>query len=341
MANNHMNGKFGEISHQSTVVVQTTQNIKDMVDRRLAEPADYLRFPGAPDPTLQHEIVRVDIGDPVFMPEERPGRNVLNNALKACSYLNGMKFPKSRVPRGTDRNTTDEQTIINLLTKQIRFLGVALGPTIPNPENEKDSKTQFTTRVQGTVEMMNTGLKVFYPGDTILWKVPYKHELDSAEYRKLMPRYGRDANKVTLSLEPLSVAHDNLTNSVTDALENGGGALAKNDGKGLTPIEQYGHDMVDFMMYTIYSYLKMSNDPQVKDSGNTFLTFDDWIQKPGTKTMQKNFMTKDTDGTTRQMITKCVKTSASIYEDYKHRYVGKALSHAKPGEMIDVLLGAN
>jgi len=258
MANNHMNGKFGEIAHQSTVVIQCTHDIKNMTDRMRAEKNQVVRFPGAPEPSLQIANTRIDIGDLVFSMGTRVRKNVLNNAIPAMSTLNGAMFPNSRIPQYVDINnvTEKEKEIIinNLLYKEIRFLGVALGATTPNPDEPGNEKTQFTCRVQGTMGIMNNGPDDIYPGDTVLWELPTKEWLTSSKFQKFVPRIGRDVNKITLSTVPLRTASDNYVSSVIKAVSTGdcNRELYKDGArKGRTAIDQYGADMAEFMLYTI------------------------------------------------------------------------------------------
>jgi len=105
-------------------------------------------------------------------------------------------------------------------------------------------------------------------------------------------------------------------------------------------MEHFGSDMTEFMLRTIYTYLKNTDaGKNVKNQDNVIMSFAEFITSEKSKTALKTFHKSEID--THACVSKCVKSFANVHGDLERRYVGKALNHAPPGSMIDVLIGAS
>lgn len=319
----NFDGKHGEIANQSGVVIQTTHDIKDMVNRmRVNEKSCYI-YPGAAR-TLDTPTVRVDINDLVFRAgtSKAPRQNLLNNAIEVTSNLNGYAINKGKV-RGfvRDPDNPTEEEILQAISESIRFIGQALGATVPNPENEEDQKLQFTTRVQGTGHILNTGPTQLSPGDTLYWDLFTASEIRSDDFKKRLTRYGYSAKKVPLKTVPLSAAHNNFNTAITRAFKDPQSTTN-------SAVDQFGSSVVDAVLF---SFWVAKGSP----TGN----FEQWKKSPAGKKAVGE-ITKDADGF-KKHITGLVKGFIYFQEDLKRREIGKVLSYAAPGKGVDVLFGAN
>ena len=91
--------QYGEISHQATVVIQCTQDKRDMVERKriaTSEKKDEYYIHDSPA-SLDNGIVRIDRGDLVFQvgTSSVPRGNLLNSAPPVSSNLNGICIRKN------------------------------------------------------------------------------------------------------------------------------------------------------------------------------------------------------------------------------------------------------
>lgn len=321
----NFDGKHGEIANQSGVVVQTTHDIKDMVNRmRVNEDTSYI-YPGAVR-TLDTATVRININDLVFRAgtNKAPRQNLLNNAIEVTSNLNGFAINKKRVNsfiRDTS-NPTESETL-QAISESIRFIGQALGATVPNPENEEDQKLQFTTRVQGTGHILNTGPIQLSPGDTLYWDLFTRDEIKSDSFQKRLTRFGYSAKTVPLKTVPMSAAHSNFSTAITRALSD---PASKSD----SAVDKFGAGVSDALLYAFY----MGKGGKT----GTKQTFEAWKLSVGgnvytSLAANASDYNKYVDG--------LVPSFVYFQEDLKRREIGKVLSYAAPGKGVDVLFGAN
>lgn len=318
----NFDGKHGEIANQSGVVIQTTHDIKDMVNRTRVNEKNCYIYPGAVR-TLDTPTVRIDINDLVFRAgtSKAPRQNLLNNAIEVTSNLNGYAINKGKVKGFVrDPDNPTEEEILQAISESIRFIGQALGATVPNPENEEDQKLQFTTRVQGTGHILNTGPSQLSPGDTLYWDLFKTSEVKSDDFKKRLTRYGYSPKKVPLKTVPLSAAHNNFNTAIDRALKD---PLSSTN----SAVDQFGSSVADALLY---SFFVGSNSP----GGN----FEAWKKKHGQKA--RGELNKNPDMYSKY-ITDLVKGFLYFQEDLKRREIGKVLSYAAPGKGVDVLFGAN
>ena len=323
----NFDGKHGEIANQSGVVIQTTHDVKDMVNRmRVNQDTSYI-YPGA-SRTLDAATVRVDINDLVFRAgtSKAPRQNLLNNAIEVTSNLNGFAINKKRAKSFvSDPNNPTEEEVLQAISESIRFIGQALGATVPNPENEEEQKLQFTTRVQGTGHILNTSNAQFSPGDTIFWDLFTEAEIKSDDFKKRLTRYGYGANKVPLKTIPMSAAHNNFNSAITKAIK-------QPDKKTSSAVDKFGHGVADALLYTFY----------VAKGGEKVINkkFEEWKIISVNATSVFNALDA-VPAEYNTYIEGIVPAFTYFMEDLKRREVGKALSYASPGKGIDVLFGSS
>jgi hypothetical protein len=251
----NFDGKHGEIANQSGVVIQTTHDIKDMVNRMRVNDQQVVTYPGAVR-TLDTPTVRIDINDLVFRAgtSKAPRQNVLNNAIEVSSNLNGYYINKGKIKGMLSppnaKGEYDEEEVLQAISESISFIGQALGATVPNPENEEEQKLQFTTRVQGTGHIPNTGDQQLVPGDTLYWDLFRKEEIRSDAYKKRMTRFGYSAKKVPLKTVPLSAAYNNFENAILKTMEK---KAKTKDFKPLnTAVGRFGDQVTEMILFAFY-----------------------------------------------------------------------------------------
>lgn len=319
----NFDGKHGEIANQSGVVIQTTHDLKDMFNRmRVTDSSSYI-YPGAVR-SLDTPTVRVDINDIVFRvgTSKAPRQNLLDNAIEVTSNLNGYAVTKSKVKGFVkDIDNPTEEEVLQAISESIRVIGQALGATVPTPENEEDSKYQFTTRVQGTGHIINTGTSQLNPGDTLYWDLFTSKEIKSDDYKKRMTRHGYGQNKVPLKTVPMSAAHNNFDTAIQRA-------LVDRESSTVSAVDRFGAGVADALLYSFY----------LGKGINT--SFEEWKQKHGAAA-NAVFRNKNNETEFDKYVTGLVSAFTYLQEDLKRREIGKVLSYAKPGKGVDILLGAN
>jgi hypothetical protein len=323
----NFDGKHGEIANQSGVVIQTTHDIKDMVNRmRVNEDTSYI-YRGAVR-TLDTATVRININDLVFRAgtSKAPRQNLLNNAIEVTSNLNGFAINKKRVKGFVkDVNNPTEEEKLQAISESIRFIGQALGATVPNPENEEDQKLQFTTRVQGTGHILNTGSAQLSPGDTLYWDLFTSEEIKSDAFKKRLTRFGFGAKTVPLKTVPMSAAHSGFNTAITRA-------LAAPDTLKKSSVDRFGSGVADALLYAFY----------IGKGGLGTIGKDFEVWKEDTKMIDAAYkLISKIPDEYNKYIEGLVPAFTYFQEDLKRREVGKVLSYAAPGKGVDVLFGSS
>ena len=357
----------GEISHQATVVIQCTHDKRDVIDRMLVQKDnsdDYLVYG---TPTLDLATCRIDRGDLVFQigTSSVPRGNILNGAPPVTSYLNGMYWRKpstSAMPNVSQMTPEDqkrfwEQMTANKISKSIRFMGVSLGATVPNPDDEADEKTQITVRTQGTMAIHHNGPAVLHPGDTLLWRVPVSSDANGKDNGHKVPRFGRSNVKQTLMTVPMRKEHNTIDVALNQAM-----AIAKdfqlgqdknilaNLKKKLMAGRQFEVDelaaSLTHLMAAVFMWGLIQDKPGDKSKD---MEIGDIIEQtnPGrdkfsnlgaSSYIQLGVLTKNQDF--KNALTAVSGGFIDVLLDLERRKIGKVLSYAKPGEKVDVLLGS-
>lgn len=205
MSNTSATERFGRDAGQQGVTIQCRHDKQEMLTRLKCaerERDNYFFHPSTA--TTEAAINRIDRGDLVFTvgPNRQRG-NVLNNAIPVVSNLNGLAIKKTSSEMRTELSGP---ALYDRLSEGIRYLGVSLGATVPNPEFEGDAKEQITVRVHGTADVFNNSDYTFAPGDTVLWTLSTEDDFKRRSAgigRAMAPRYGRSVHKYTLKVVPL------------------------------------------------------------------------------------------------------------------------------------------
>lgn len=332
---NNSDGRFGELAHQSTVVIQCTHDLKDMVNRTRVKDNDVIRYPAA-KPTLDKGVVRIDRGDLVFQcgTSKAPRASMLNNAIPALSNMNGAYINKNRNKNVGD----DEKEQLQAISESIRFLGLALNGTSPNPENGEDQTTQFTVRTQGTGQVFNTGDHNIVPGQTLIWDLFTKEEVKSKEYKKRNTRFGFDENKVVLKVIPMDEgANIGYSDSILDAFSMN--TKTEEDKLKNTAIGQFGLQMKEFIIRIIHFTLSKHSQRKGSKMNLNLQEF----KSPKNSLLNQIIPSLITELANSGLgeLDLLIKAFLNVQHDLDRRKIGKALSYAKSGEPIDVLLGTN
>jgi len=329
---------MGEISNQAAVVFQAAADKRDITERiqidKLtgAERAQYAIYGKA---TLDMSVVRIDRGDLVFQrgTSVAPRGSMINGAPPVSSYLNGTFTRVKNVPDYTGLSEEDKETrkniyIANKVSESIRFLGVSLGSTVPNPDDPSDQKTQITVRAQGTMAIHHNGIANLQPGDTLLWKVPTDKDVDDAKHNGNFDRFGRNNLKRCLMTVPLRKESDTLDvimqNKVNDIV-NGYGTLPKFSNGAA---DEFATDFIELLclMFQLGVKYKSTELPLESDAA------DDELEETNNNEILKFLKNQP------KHILKCTHSFYKIMLDMERRKIGKVLSYAKPGEKVDILL---
>lgn len=351
----------GEISHQATVVIQCTHDKRDIRDRvmthRDSEKDKYLFYGEC---TLDLATCRIDRGDLVFSKGTSvvPRGNILNGAPPVTSFLNGLYWKKNnRMPDTTgmtdkEKKLWEEKFTAKKISDSIRFMGVSLGATVPNPDDEADQKTQITVRTQGTMAIHHNGRSNLHPGDTLLWKIPTSEDEAHDPKRfdgKSPARFGRSLVKKTLMTVPMRKEHDSLADALVKKMNFAKG-LGNNDKDEMKKKLLEQHFEIDAfaegvrqaltIMYLLgkgvpgvssFSDLKDLVDPSSPKFGNANASI---------SAMKDLSNVMETEPAMVNIVQELANSFIKVLLDLERRKVGKVLSYARPGEKVDVLLGS-
>lgn len=314
-------------------------------------------------PTLDLATCRIDRGDLVFQigTSSVPRGNILNGAPPVTSYLNGMYWRKPSVnsmPDTTGMSNDEkrvflEQFTANKISESIRFMGVSLGATVPNPDDEADEKTQITVRTQGTMSIHHNGPAVLHPGDTLLWRVPVSSDVQGAKDQGNVIRFGRSNVKQTLMTVPMRKEHDTIDVALKRYMSLGSdGATA-----GVAPLKksllggrQYQVDELAASVSHIVAAAFLFGVVQPQPEGAATITLDGAIEQTDPKSASFSRAGAESYKTLADALKRIPDFAnavsgvsagfVNVLLDLERRKVGKVLSYAKPGEKVDVLLGS-
>ena len=98
MSNFNDSGRFGEISNQSTVVVNCQHDIDDLKNRMAVDSSTAYIYKGA-DATVDPATSRIDINDICFTVGDGKSsrRSIMNNAIPVASNCNGLMIHKTKL----------------------------------------------------------------------------------------------------------------------------------------------------------------------------------------------------------------------------------------------------
>jgi len=334
--------QYGNISHQATVVIQCTQDKRDMVERmRIANGDDERKneyYIHSSNATLDNSVCRVDRGDLVFRigTSSVPRGNLLNNAPPVTSCINGLAVRKHKKDKMINAASEEETNL--KLAEGIQLLGVSLGATNPNPEEGTGLgiKNQITVRTQGTTTLFNNGGSNFVPGDTVIWTIP-----TSAEIKDSAKRFGRNSEKIMLRLEPVSKFYKTFDHGFKECLSWKDKEAHNREVK--TVVDHFNLEMKKFAALAMFSaqnannvnfddvwlYLDPSANLDTLSSDPNIATVVDAI-KQGWERMANMDNNCTTD---------VVSAFVRVQNDVLRRRVGKCLSYSKPNTGVDILIG--
>lgn len=342
----YFNNISGELDNQSGVVIQTSHDIADIESRLRADGNKYIIYPGEPH-SLDPATIRIDINDLVFRVGTSKVRRhrMLGEGIAVTSFLNGYALPKQKARNFfEDESNPKEEEQLQAISESIRFIGQALGATVPNPENEGDMKLQFTTRVQGNGHILNTGTEHFSPGDIVLWDLFTKSEINNKDFKKRLERYGFGPKKIPLKTIPLTAAHNNFSTAVKKYMVVDDtkplGTLAEDMTKSnVSAIGRFSRKTREFALYCMY----IGQLAGFKTLPPGFpKSFKEWRDSTHAKKALK--LATDSEKAKEELykeIDGLVEAFMILQDDLKRREIGKVLSYAAPGKGMDVLLGSH
>jgi hypothetical protein len=356
--------KFGREPGQQTVVVQCRHDVVNMRHRNSVPESDLDNyFCHDTNATYDQAINRIDRGNLVFqVGDSRFRGTILDNALPVVDQVNGMKRKKHRDERKIKNDKFKGRRLANRLADDIKVIGVTLGATVPNPEEEKDQKNQITVRVHGTTNIFNNSGTTIKPGDTLIWEVPLKDEDEVYSDRYPLgvgrnarnpgstarlpqpPRYGRAATKYTLRVKPLRTMdltfyEDAITSVMkADKHRKYNAALVSKSAEFALKLKKFAAK-IHFMS-------TKTNGAWDQNARNAFEKhWEDNIEKRtepghdntndlGFHKLMATLFKEDPDVMNEVML-----SFLQIQLDIRSRTLGKAFNYAKSGEMIGALLG--
>lgn len=342
----------GEISHQATVVIQCTHDKQDIQQRVMAEKDDKNMTYG--HATLDLATCRIDRGDLVFSKGTSvvPRGNLLNGAPPVTSFLNGLYVKKTNnMPSlvgmsDKEKKAWEEKFLAKKISDSIRFMGVSLGATVPNPEDEADQKTQITVRTQGTMAIHHNGRSNLHPGDTLLWKVPTSDDEanDPKRYDGKSPlRFGRSLVKKTLMTVPMRKEHESLENALLNKMMFTVGLPAdKSAYKNKLMGDAFEIDsFADGVRQALtIMYLKGKGETTEDAKSAVDPSNPDFGDNGAMAAMEDLAKEVKNDPNTAILVKELANSFVKVLLDLERRKVGKVLSYARPGEKVDVLLGS-
>lgn len=334
MTSNNDTGRFGEIANQGGVVVNTQHDTQDITNRLNVRPSDAFIYQGA-SATVDNATTRVDINDLVFtVGNGKSGRRgMTNNAIPVASNCNGLYIHKNIRNKKPVRDENDEDEVNQLLSETIRFIGQAIGGSNPLPEHEEHLKLNFTTRVQGTGHIINTGTETFVPGEVICWDLFKKSDIETNgkindSWKNKFARYGYSLKKVPLKLVKMSSAHTSFESAIYKEIPNRAKPVGARGPQMSSAQGEFANGVIDFV--------------------TDFLFINSAAAGATVQDMKDNRASEDAalvfEGADKELLQAAVGDLVSkiayVINDLERRRVGKALSFSKPGKGLDVLLGA-
>lgn len=326
--------QFGEISQQASVVIQCSHDKKDTLDRMNAKKSssdDYYMYG---EPTLDQAVVRIDIGDLVFQvgTSSAPRGSILNGAIPVTSHLNGLYVRRNgNDPKLDDTGSESErefkERMRNLkLSNGIRFIGAALGSTTPNPDDLADQKTQLTVRTQGTMSIFHSGDTNLRPGDTLVWKIPTKKEMET-----FIHRFGRSMQKIPLMTAPMRKEYDRLDVSILKVAGKANDKQVKKDI--VTSVDIFASKLVKLLGVALNNGNVDADDYDSMDPSHANHNSYDKRATTAVAAMAAKPMFQSA-------VKELVSALSGVMLDVEKRKIGKVLSYAKPGDKVDVLIGS-
>lgn len=356
--------QFGEISAQASVVINCTHDKNDAVQRMRVEHStddkkkEYHIYT-AEKATLDSTAIRIDRGDPVFQlgTSTVPRGNIFNGSIPVTSALNGI-FVRRKA--GEHDVVLSEKQRNLRISEGIRFMGISMGTTNPAPEDGTGvgAKSQLVVRAQGTTTIFNNSETSFVPGDTAVWTLPTKSELESNARR-----FGRNEKKVLLRIIPLRTY---LKNSVEESFDDIMDANKTDEySKRITSAaDEFAVEVKKCMIYSMFvsatdpkDTLKQGADASPKVSWATMWSYFDPTsklcgEKPRVADHNQKFIEIHTfiakglqnvkahnERSGMNPMKSLIAGFTKVQSDVERRKVGRVVSYAKPRAKVDIVVG--
>lgn len=341
--------QFGRADEQAIVRINAFLNPKDIELRNTI--TDYkdehviYGFTATDDnnfkkygPTIDETIMRVDVNDLLYTLGSASGPRQAHKdcAFPAMSALNGIFARKHKRDRRT--NVLD----LNLLAKEIRFMGVHLGvPGNILAKNPAQRQSQFVCAVNGTKTILNKSGQTILPGSTVLWDIPTPKE--HQEYVNTYQRTAHNPDKVTFSTVSLDqfryrldIAFDKIMNADADTIT-------------YHPVDNICVEMKRLVLFGLYANA-------IKVSANIASSFEDFCNKLIARDDSDPIMSAaigvydalrspaapgepDLVKELRHVFDSTLLRFIELEDDVRRRTIGKAMSLAKPGAPLDLMIG--
>lgn len=336
------------IGEQASIVIPAVQDINDMKNRVNPTSNDNVLY--HVKPTMEESIVRILPGELVFRVGNHRKRNVQasgSNMIECSSNTNGLYIPKNQVSLSIyqdvykkNQPNLSPEVLADCeryaLMENIRFIGVARTETSPNPSPEYAGmeKTILSVQIHGTTTIRHTGTKTLSPGDIVGLELMNESQVN--DYRNQVRKESKPIHpdKIPLRLVPLDDMFDNVGSVVLGLLPH----ILRNQTPKIGdfdttngPIEMASAigDLILFLEFT--NSLPSGSHPNLSD-------FEKW------KSANQNSFTPTIGSIMSNpgfllIINNLVNAFQYLLKDYNRRKVGKVLSYAEAGDLVDILLG--
>lgn len=295
-------GTKARIHEQGSVKIQCTYDVSDFIERWRVKDSSHKDYVIYHEPVIDGTSNDIYLNDLVFQvgSSRIPRSTPLKNAPAVCSTLNGLCVRKA--------DKKDTRTDHEILTDGIRFIGVSLHDTF-HKENGNEKK-QITVSVAGTRTIQNNSNCDIFIGDTILWAIPTKQDLDTL--RKEEPyHYESGTKKNDKKVRLMTVPYDPKIHDIDRQFE------VKNvfdDKKPGSAIEKSFRDL-----FSLFAKMTGTDESDIPD-------------------LLKSLTTHPDKDKLNSACTKIMHTVTGHIRDLERRKIGKALSYAKAGEDFDIFL---
>jgi hypothetical protein len=347
MSNFNDSGRFGEISNQSTVVVNCQHDVDDLNRRMEVNTETAYIYKGA-DATVDPATSRIDINDICFTVGDGKSsrRSIMNNAIPVASNCNGLMIQKTkRKGREIDDPENEEEVRLALL-ETIRVIGQAIGASNPLPEREENIKLNFTVRTQGTAHILNTGNEGFCPGESVYIDLFKRNEIYkpgsshvTEDWKKKFARYGFSLRKIPLKLTKIDTASKNYEWSLKREMirRSSHHDNHQNQKPLLTAGGEFANAIINFMKDI--QYISNANDDDLSTTNLIQNRKDDASDMD----LLKEFVKRDEMDDNRNKLrdkafTDLINGIKYLYNDLDRRKIGTCMSFAKSGKGMDINL---
>lgn len=283
-------------------------------------------LPSSPNPEI------FDIKEYELLVALRDSAAMYHDGYTHCfSALNGYNLPK-------EISSTDSQAIKNYIFDKVKFVGVAV------TEQKCDSKLidqGLVAQVGGVVTILNGGTKAIHPTDKVMLDINFSPGRSSKTRDKGIPR-----EKVRFCISPVeddAVLLKKAAQLCRDEGEDGGDS----DRESLTRDKEFFRSIMSETKANIQELvrkLKDETDEVKKANLETKKDSETEAYQEASEKYKKASLLLKGKGKGKS---KCVFEAKDIQslQDFMFRYralndriIGKALSFARPGERVEVLL---